>query len=139
MSAQIAGFRPGDKVPVTYIRNGKEYNVNVTLTKKATAVTTNVAARLGGDLATLDASKASRYGLNGGVVVNTIKSGGILSNSKVQPGFIITGVLTSSGEVEISNLEDLNEALRNRSGTVSIIGVYPGYGESYKYPLNLGR
>ncbi|RYZ47985.1 MAG: trypsin-like serine protease, partial [Chitinophagaceae bacterium] len=25
MSAQIAGFRPGDKVPVTYMRNGKEY------------------------------------------------------------------------------------------------------------------
>ena len=139
MSAQIASFRPGDKVPVTYVRNGKEYNVNVTLTKKATVLTTNVAARLGGDLATLDSKKADRYGIDGGVVVNKINSGGILSNSRVQPGFVITGVITSSGEVEISNLEDLNEALKNRSGTVSIIGVYPGYGESYKYPLNLGR
>ena len=34
MSAQIAGYRPGDKVPVSYIRGGKEYAVNVVLKKK---------------------------------------------------------------------------------------------------------
>src|SRR5215217_3598069 len=34
MSAQIAGFRPGDKVPVTFIRSGKEVTVTVGLKKK---------------------------------------------------------------------------------------------------------
>src|SRR5678815_6138406 len=39
MSAQIASFRPGDKVPVTYIRSGKEYTVQVTLKKKSDVLT----------------------------------------------------------------------------------------------------
>lgn len=139
MSAQIAGFRPGDKVPVTYMRAGKEYNVSVTLTKKATVVTTNISARLGGDLASLDKAKASRYGIDGGVVVNKVNPSGVLANSKIQPGFVITGIVTSEGETQINSLEDLNEALQNRYGTVRVTGVYPGYGEAYTYPLNLGQ
>jgi Do/DeqQ family serine protease len=139
MSAQIASFRPGDKVPVTYNRNGKEYTTQVTLTKKATVVTTNVAARLGGELATLDKTRAQRYRIDGGVVVNKVTSGGVLGNAYIQPGFVITGVITSEGEVEIKSLEDLNEALRSRFGTVRVTGIYPGYGEAYTYPLNLGQ
>lgn len=139
MSAQIASFRPGDKVPVTYNRNGKEYTTQVTLTKKATVVTTNVAARLGGELTTLDKTRAQRYGIDGGVLVNKIASGGVLSNARIQPGFVITGVITNEGEVEINSLEDLNEALRSRLGTVRVTGIYPGYGENYTYPLNLGQ
>jgi serine protease Do len=139
MSAQIAGFRPGDKVPVTYNRGGKEYTVQVTLTKKATVVTTNVAARLGGELATVDKTTAQRYGIDGGVVVNKISANGILARARVQPTFIITGIITSEGEVEINSLDDLNEALRNRYGSVRITGIYPGYGETYTYPLNLGQ
>jgi len=65
MSAQIAGFRPGDKVPVTYIRGGKEYTVQVVLKKKTDVVSTNIGTRLGGDLATIDKAKASRYGISG--------------------------------------------------------------------------
>jgi S1-C subfamily serine protease len=30
MSAQIAGFRPNDKVQMSYLRGGKEYNTTVT-------------------------------------------------------------------------------------------------------------
>ena len=139
MSAQIAGFRPGDKVPVTYNRNGKEVTVPVALTKKATVVTTNVTARLGGDLATLDKARAQRYGVDGGVVVNKISEGGILSRARIQPGFVITGIITSEGEMEINSLEDLNEALRSRFGSVRVTGIYPGYGDTYTYPLNLGQ
>ncbi|RYZ29031.1 MAG: PDZ domain-containing protein [Chitinophagaceae bacterium] len=139
MSAQIAGFRPGDKVPVTYMRNGKEFNTQITLTKKASVVTTNVAARLGGDLATLEKDAARRFNVDGGVVVNKVTANGILARARVQPTFIITGIITSEGEASIKSLEDLNEALRNRYGTVRVTGVYPGYGENYTYPLNLGQ
>ena len=139
MSAQIAGFRPGDKVPVTYIRNGKEFNTQITLTKKATVVATNVAARLGGELATIDKTKAQRYGITGGVIVNKVTADGILGRARIQPGFVITGLITSEGEADIASLDDLNEALRNRYGTVRVTGIYPGYGENYTYPLNLGQ
>lgn len=139
MSAQIAGFRPGDKVPVTFVRNGKEATVQVILKKKTDVVSNNVGARLGGELATLDKAKATKYGIDGGVVVSSITTNGILARSRVQPGFIITGIITGEGEREITSVEELNEALQSLVGTVRITGVYPGDGAPYTYPLNLGQ
>jgi len=139
MSAQIANFRPGDKIPVTYIRGGKEYTVNVVLKKKTDVVSNNIAARLGGDLATLDAARAARNGLEGGVIVNKITAGGILSNARVQPGFIITTIITREGPQMVNTLEELNEILLAATGTVRIQGIYPGSMEPYTYPLNLGQ
>ncbi|HEV7620899.1 MAG TPA: hypothetical protein VGO09_04165 [Flavisolibacter sp.] len=137
MSVQIAGFHPGDKVPVTYVRNGKEFNTSVILKKKTDVVNNNIGTRLGGDLSTLDNSKASRYGISGGVVVNKIFDGSVLKNARIQPGFIITSVITSDGEQEIKTVEDLTNILSNLTGTVRIQGIYPGYSEPYTYPLNL--
>ncbi len=138
MSAQIAGFRPGDKVPVTYVRNGKEYTTQITLSKKAAIMTTSIATKIGAELATLDKAKATRYGLDGGVVVNKINAG-VLANARMQAGFIITGITTSDGEVSVNSVDDLNEALQNRLGSVKLVGVYPGDNGSYSYPINLGR
>jgi Do/DeqQ family serine protease len=137
MSAQIAGFRPGDNVPISYVRNGKEFNVSIVLKKKTDIVTASAAARLGGDLSTLDRAKASNYGISGGVVVNKVQDGGVLKNSRVQPTFIITSVITPDGEVEVNSVEELNSVLMNLTGTVRIQGIYPGYADAYTYPLNL--
>jgi Do/DeqQ family serine protease len=60
MSAQIAGFHPGDKVPVTYIRGGKEFTVTVALKKKSDVVSANISTRLKADLSTLSSDKASK-------------------------------------------------------------------------------
>lgn len=139
LSAQIVSFRPGDKVPVTYIRNGKEVTVQVSLKKRSDVQTADIGARLGGELATLDKSRAQRYGIRGGVVVNEIQSGSILGNSRIQPGFIITGVITPQGEQPITSVEALADALRNRFGNVRVTGIYPGYDEAYTYPLNMGQ
>ncbi|MFL5808346.1 MAG: PDZ domain-containing protein, partial [Flavisolibacter sp.] len=137
MSAQIASFRPGDKVPVTYLRGGKEFSVDVILKKKSDVVTANAATRLGGDLATLEKSKASKFGIDGGVVVKKVFDNGVLKNARIQPNFIITSVITADGEEEITSLEDLNNALQNVTGTIRVRGVYSDYGEAYTYPLNL--
>jgi serine protease Do len=139
MSAQIAGFRPGDKVPVTFIRNGKESTVQVVLKKKTDVVSNNTSSRLGGDLVTLDKAKAEKYGIEGGVVVNRVNADGALSRSRVQPGFIITGIVTREGERDITSVEELNDALQNLVGTVRITGIYPGNPEAYTYPVNLGQ
>jgi serine protease Do len=135
MSAQIAGFRPGDKVPVSYIRNGKEYNVTVPLKKRTDVVNTNVATRLGAELKDLDKDKATRYGLDGGVVVSKIFENSPLSRTRMQPGFIIVRV---SGQ-DVTNIQELSELLANMSGTVKIEGIYPGNDGTYAYPLNLDQ
>lgn len=137
MSAQIASFRPGDKVPVTYVRNGKEYTVDVILKKRTDVITANAAARLGGELATLNRNRAVSFGIDGGVVVNKVNDGGILKNARVQPGFIIVSVISNEMELEVTSVDDLNKVLQGLSGTIRIRGIYPDYGESYTYPLNL--
>jgi len=140
MSAQIAGFRPGDKVPITYTRNNKEYTTNVVLKKKAgtfenVASANNISSALGADLATLDKAKARAYGIDGGVVVRKITEGGAFSRTRMAEGFIITSV----NDEDITSVEELTKALSNAQGPVQLKGIYPDGGGMYTYPLNFER
>jgi serine protease Do len=138
MSAQIAGFKPGDKVAISYVRNGKEYIANVVLKDspgkvEMVADNSNLNDVLGGELENLSKSKADSYDISGGVVVNKITNGGALSKTRMQEGFIITSV---NGR-DVNNIDDLKNALTGVSGTVRLGGMYPG-SDSYVYPLVLG-
>jgi serine protease Do len=135
MSAQIAGFHPGDKVPVTYIRAGKEYTVTVALKKKSDVVSANISTRLKADLSTLSSDKAAKYGIDGGVVINKIYEDSPFGRARIQPGFIITSV---AGQ-QVSSVEDLTELLSNIAGTVKVEGIYPGNDMPYSYPVNLDQ
>src|SRR5678815_4174714 len=56
MVGQIATYRPGDKINLSYRRNGKEYKTNVTLrnsTGTMDVVKTSVMDKLGAELATI--------------------------------------------------------------------------------------
>ncbi|HYM95588.1 MAG TPA: PDZ domain-containing protein, partial [Chitinophagaceae bacterium] len=138
MSAQIASYKPGDKVPITYFRSGKEYNTTVSLKESpgkidAIASTNNLNEALGGELENLSKSKADSYGLDGGVVVKKIKDGGLLSKTRMQEGFIITSV----NGTEVASVDDLAKLLSRVYGTVRLEGTYPGADGNYTYPLNL--
>ena len=137
MSAQLASFRPGDKVPVTYTRGGKEYTTQVELKKKAGTFTdvagVNLGSRLGAELVSLDKNTAKEYGIDGGVQVRKITQGGALSRTRMGEGFVITSV----NGADINSLEDLTKALGNARGSVRLEGIYPGYDGMYTYPLNL--
>jgi len=136
MSSVLANYKPGDKVQVTYKRKGSELSTAVVLKKSPgnyeAVVTANVEEQLGADLENLDAKKADQYGIEGGVVVKTIKKGGAVSKTRMEEGFIITSV----NGVDIKNVEELGKALLNARGTVKVEGMYPG-SDMYTYPLNL--
>jgi Do/DeqQ family serine protease len=137
MSGQIASLKPGDEVPITYVRANKEYTATVVLKETSgnidNVVSSNISDILGGDLETLSAAKADSYGLEGGVVVKKIRSNGLLSKTRMQDGFIITSV---SGR-QIKNIEELGKILSSAYGTVKLEGIYPG-SDTYVYPLTLG-
>ena len=138
MSAQIAGFRPNDKVQLSYLRSGKEYNTSVTLKAKPSnveEVATAASDIIGADLANLDSKKAEENDVAGGVVVKKIKEGGKLSQTKMDEGFVITSVNGRS----IKSVDELNRVLNNAIGTVKLEGFYPGFKGSYTYPLTLGN
>jgi serine protease Do len=137
MSGQIASYKPGDQVAITYIRNNKELTSTVIL--KETPGELNVVANanlselIGAELETLSKAKASSYDLEGGVVVKKIKDGGLISRTRMQEGFIITSV---NGN-EVKNTEELTKVLSGVQGTARLEGIYPGYDGTYAYPLNL--
>jgi len=138
MSSLLANFKPGDKVDVTYKRKGSEYNTAVVLKKSPgnyeKVVSDNIDEEVGAELETLDSKKAEQYGIEGGVVVKSIKKGGPISKTRMEEGFIITSV----NGIDVRNVEELGKALYNARGTVKIEGMYPG-SDMYTYPLNLNE
>lgn len=138
MSGQIASYKPGDQVAITYVRNNKEYTSSVTLKEtpgELSAVTNvNISELIGAELETLSKAKASSYDLEGGVVVKKITDGGLISRTRMQEGFIITSV----NGTDVKNLDELGRVLSGVQGTARLEGIYPGYDGQYAYPLNLG-
>jgi Do/DeqQ family serine protease len=139
MSAGIASYRPGEKVPVTYIRNGKENTVNVILKATVSKIEISnakvIGDRLGVELEDLDSKKASQYDIEGGVVVKKIKQGGPFSNTRMEPGFIITSV---NGN-EIKNVDELGQLLAAGYDQLQLEGIYPGYKGIYTYKIKLNE
>ncbi len=138
MSAQIASFKPGDKISMVYIRSNKEYSTTITLKESAgkteVASASNLSVILGAELEALDKKKATQYEIEGGVVVKKIISGGAFSQTRMQDGFIITSV----NGVDVSSIEELSKAIMDLDGrSVQLEGIYPGYDGVYRYPLNL--
>jgi len=62
MVEQIASYKPGDKINVNYIRNGKEFTTSVTLKNKTGTydlVKNTVSDKLGATFQPLDKKKAN--------------------------------------------------------------------------------
>jgi len=138
LQEQVARYKPGDKIDVTYVRDGKENTVNLTLKNKAGTYAEvkqeNVLDRLGAELETVDKATAQKNDIAGGVLVK--KTGnGPLKNTRMQDGFVITSV---DGQ-EVKNLDDLKAILSTAQGTIRLEGIYPGYEGTYGYPLNLSN
>lgn len=138
LQEHVARYKPGDKVAVTYVRNGKEATVNVTLKNSAGTYDivknepSSLGSRLGAELATIDKATAQKNNIPGGVLVKKI-NGSPLNKTRMQEGFVITKV---NGN-DVKSLEELTEMLKSAGGQIQLEGVYPGYEGNYGYPLNL--
>ncbi len=140
MVEQVANYRPGDKITITYMRDGKEKKGTATLKNisgntevvKAESKSSSVLRQLGGELVTVDPKQAKQWAIKGGVQVKSIGDG-LLSGTRMQEEFVITSV---SGNA-ISSVDELVQILSKVQGNVRLEGIYPGFEGSYAYPLNL--
>lgn len=136
MVGQIATYRPGDKISITYRRDGKENTVNVTL-RNATGTTdmvkTSVLDKLGAEFETLSKEDAKELGVNGGVIIKSIGSRGIFSKVRVQEGYVIL----KADNKEVKTKEDLAKILGSATGSVKLEGMYPGYEGIYPIIINM--
>jgi serine protease Do len=135
---QIATYSPGDKITVTYKRDGKENNVTIQLRNNSgttAMVKTSVLDKLGAQLQTLSKKEATDLDVKGGVIVKSVTENGLMDKSRIQEGFII---LKANGQ-EVRTKEELEGILSKASGTVKLEGVFSGYEGLYSYPLRLSN
>jgi serine protease Do len=130
----IATNRPGDKVKITYYRDGKVRNTDATL--KNGMGTTKIVAKsntleIGGSvLSNLTDVEKSRLKLKGGVKVDKIGAGK-LKDAKVKEGFIITSI----DQKPVQNVDEVAGILSGKRNEGTLIeGVYPN-GERAYYGL----
>ena len=136
MVEQVAGYKPGDKITVQYLRDGKSYTTTVSLKNKSGSfdiVKTMVTDKLGAELQTLDKKKATELGVKGGVVVSKISTGLIDEQTRMRDGFVI---LKLNG-AEIKSVEELNTAIVRSPKRIMLEGFYPGYDGVYQYPIEI--
>ena len=122
LSFIIGSKRPGDKVQVTVLRNGKEKNINVTLKdakgnsstrSKADLTPTEI---LGAKFEPLTERQKDNFGINYGVMVKDLDPNGKLASAGVQNEFIILSI----NDKEVSSQGEIEKILKNYKGRVSI-------------------
>ncbi len=126
----VARNRPGDKIDVTFLRDGKESTVKATLKNimgEERMYRREAAMEIqGATVSEIDEDTKDDLELSGGVQLNNIKSGK-WSEAGIKDGFIITSV----DKREIKTINDLMASLANKSGGILIGGVYPDGEEVY--------
>lgn len=106
LATYINTKRPNDKVKVTYIRNGKTFEVPVTLTKNEF-----VSAEFKGiQLEDIDASDKKKFRINSGVRIKDI------SNEKLKPYYdeLIGNIILSVDNIKATDVETVSKILGNK-------------------------
>lgn len=141
-SERIARHRPGDKVTLAYLRNGKKHQVTVTLKGREslsglaqnTQEELELQQRLGARFTPLDAAVKQRYGLKSGIVITEIQRGGFFHQVGIPEGTIITRV---NGR-QVNTVKEFNRQLgTSRNGVVQLEGLTPD-GASFVFNFPLG-
>lgn len=137
---QIALYKPGDNVDITYSRAGKLYKTTVQLKNiegNTKILKNNVPANvLGAQLRSLNAQEIQTYGVEGGVLVADIGSGAISKQTSMKKGFVITQ-MNDQPVVSVEQFQNLIAA--DNSDKIKLAGFYPGKNGVYYYGLNLSK
>lgn len=131
LQERVARLRPGDKVKLTYKRNGKESEVSVTLKgeeenksrredEESNASATEIYNKLGASFIPATDAQKKELGISSGVMVTQIHRGGVFEYFGVERGLIITHI---NGQ-PVNNADQVESALANtRRNIVRIKGV----------------
>ncbi len=135
LQEQVSRYRPGDKVIITLKRDNKLKKVPVVLQNKigsTEVVSSDIYTVLGANFEPLSKRDLERYGLASGVRVKDLQQGK-LKKSGVRVGYIITHI----NRIPVSNLTDIDKALKDASGGVYLRGIYPnGLVEYYAFGID---
>ncbi|MBQ9891702.1 MAG: Do family serine endopeptidase [Bacteroidales bacterium] len=127
---KVNSYHPGDKATVTYIRDGKEHQVEVTFQGTAAATgekdIDGTTAFYGSKIKAASPETLSALGLRGGVEIVSVGPGKVLDAGAVA-GFIIQYV----NDEPVSKPEEVIEIARKAKRSVFIQGITPEGKSSY--------
>ncbi|WP_347159623.1 Do family serine endopeptidase [Pontibacter chitinilyticus] len=133
---QVARYRPGDKVKVTYLRNGKEQTANVLLKNlnNSTELVKHSNAKSvtfdGAMFAPVSKQEMNKLGIDGGAKISGVDKSDF-RDTGMKDGFIITRI----DKYPVSQPSDVEKYLKDfDNGVVYIEGVYPDGLKAY-YPI----
>lgn len=135
----IARHRPGEKINLTLIRDGKEKVISVTLNNKhgestlASKESIEILNVLGAELKELPHKELEKLDLDHGVEVSKLYPGKLRKQTQIQEGFVITHV---DGK-KIKSKEELIKVLERKTGGVMLEGVYKDIPGEYYYAFGL--
>jgi serine protease Do len=136
MIEKIAAMRPGDKVTISFQRNGVEKNASATLKGESgtyASMKAQAVEQLGASFENLDRQRAAQLGITGGVQVKDLQQGILTQQTRIKEGFIITKI----NNQRVNNVDQLKQALADAGNTAIISGVYPDQPQrEYQYALN---
>ena len=137
LQEKVARLRPGDKVKVTYKREGKEKEVAVTLKgeeesrakskdEASSKSATEIYNKLGASFIPATEARKKELGVSSGVVVTQIHRGGVFEYFGVEKGLVITEV---NGRA-VNNVDDVEAALGSTKRNIVRIKGVPQRGSS---------
>ncbi|HTM65877.1 MAG TPA: trypsin-like peptidase domain-containing protein [Flavipsychrobacter sp.] len=140
LQEQVARYRPGDNISVSYLRNGKTYHTTVQLTNinGTTAILEKgqqTAGLLGASFQPLSAADKRKFNIDHGVAVTNINDGIIAQQTNMRKGFVILSVNNYS----VNTPEELDQILAKIDGNAQFAGFYPGSNGLYYYGIKLGQ
>jgi len=134
---KITEFRPGDKITVSYLRNGQEYSRSITLrnhlnTTDFVAIQNNPRLKaIGIEIRNLNSEEKSRIDGNG-IYVVSVDNGSIAAQSNIEPGYIIQEVNNRL----IKNDREFIDLITKSNKSLEFNGFYERYPGEYPYILD---
>jgi len=138
----IAQYRPGDRVVITYVRDGKRYTTMVTLrnVKGNTSVTRQESFDdLGCSFSTPSDDTLKKIGVKAGVQVTDIREGGKMKRAGVKNGFVITDI----NNVIVRNAKEVEKLYKSivsndeYDHVMFVTGIYPSSMKKTYYAIDL--
>jgi len=129
LQERVGRLRPGDKVQLSYLREGKERTAAVTLkgddqlkVAKNTRSVTEIYNTLGASFRPVTDAQKKQYRINGGLVVTDARRGGLFEGYGIDRGTIITSI----NERPVNKVEDIDAALEaSKNNMLRINGISP--------------
>jgi serine protease Do len=144
LQERVARLRPGDKLKLTYKRDGKEKEVVVTLKGEEIAKNasesegkvngTELYNKLGASFVPATDARKKELGINSGVVVAQVHRGGLFEYNGIDRGLVITEI---NGK-PVNNIDDVETALSNTKKMIVIKSV-PERGSIFQLSIPIGN